>query len=244
MFTFKALRKMGFPKGPIKGFEYSGFTGVPFAPVAGEKGDLENKEGLWLFSDIFGRIKVAEHYVNNVLHGDSMTYHYAEAGLAADVVKNTWNNGKKVEEVLFYHKSNKPRTRTAISNNQRDGPFFLFSRNGRILEKGRYKNGQRKGRWKTYFITGKLASIRRYKGGVLDGLQTDYYENGRPMVRITFRELRPRSRVSMPDGWAYEWDATGKLLSKWLFLKGKGHSVSNPRMKKPKRPELRYLPSL
>lgn len=67
---------------------------------------------------------------------------------------------------------------TFYTLNKKNGIYYLYGANKKLLTKGNYKNDKQNGLWTYYFENGKLRSDGNYVNGVQEGIWVEYTETG------------------------------------------------------------------
>ncbi len=78
----------------------------------------------------------------------------------------------------FYHKNGTKKAEIRFKNGKEEGEYIENHDNGKIAAKGQFAGGNRNGQWETYYDNGQIKSKGRYFIGVFDSDWIWYYEDG------------------------------------------------------------------
>jgi antitoxin component YwqK of YwqJK toxin-antitoxin module len=121
--------------------------------------------------------------------------------------KKDEKNGKGIE----YDENGKKLYVGPFRNNERHGKGTLYYPSGKEKYVGMFYKGREEGKGKRFFENGKLEHIGQfYRGNLHKGIQ--YYLSGSYMKGYFMDNL--------PNGYTYEYDRNGKLLSECVMTKG------------------------
>ena len=104
---------------------------------------------------------------------------------------------------------------------KQNGPFWAYSKNKTLLEKGNMLDNKLEGKNIVYYETGEKKIERTFINGVLNGLHREYYKNSKLKSEFTFVDGKK-------DGVSKLFYESGKLQMKGNMVKGelKGLLVS------------------
>lgn len=90
------------------------------------------------------------------------------------------------ENKIFYkyYDNEKLHYWITLNGNRKHGPFEIYDRDGKLIEKGEFSNDEMfDGLYETYYEDGQIDKRCYYKNGVLDGPYQESYANG--LLKIT-----------------------------------------------------------
>ena len=120
-----------------------------------------NRDGQFLYFDNKGKLQAQENYLNDQLHGEQITIHSTgkintkseyengvKNGLYSKFYKTgklqetgAYLNGEKNGEITWYYDTGDKNIVYTYKNGQLDGPTLIYSKDGSIIEEGRYSKG-------------------------------------------------------------------------------------------------------
>ena len=142
----------------------------------------QRKEGLWEALDPQGRLRIREHYMDDVLDGPQQTFHPNGNILE----EGQYRAGEKTGEWKTYDREGQLLNREMWREGNRHGESTTFQERGAPLSVGQYESGAPVGEWTTYNPDGKERSKVTYEGGrpvkeaPLNGSFDANYPSGRP----------------------------------------------------------------
>ena len=93
----------------------------------------------------------------------------------------------RVHETHFYE-GEKKYIDGNLSDNQRDGLWYAYHKNGNVQTMAHYKNGKEDGRYTVYHENGKVYYTGYYKDGVRVGEWKFYDQNEKLVHKVNFDE--------------------------------------------------------
>ncbi len=156
-----------------------------------------------------GNLKKTATYQNGKLHG--IAKEYSTEGIV--IVLTEYRNGHIV--------SRENINRTDRHNNKQ-GTWKYFYEHGNIKKEGFYVNNQKNGFFKTYRKDGSLLEIKKYVNGILQEdapelaryeTRTNYYPDGSVRIRASYRD-------GVADGIRREFDPNGNVTASYIFKDG------------------------
>jgi uncharacterized protein len=191
-----------------------------------EKSFSNNKaNGLWKFFS--GKnINATEYYVDDKLHGESISYY--PSGQLSD--KTTYRNDKRDGLSISYHengqlfskviyKEGKPidqkeiifypngikKSEVMISNGERHGIYNRFYKSGKLEVKGTYFFGKNDGIWHYYFETGIVKEITKYNMNKTQNHST-YFTDGKLKNKFLYKNNKIFCGKSYKEDGTLEYD--------------------------------------
>ena len=192
--------------------------------------DRKNGPSVYYLSD---RV-VFENFVNDTLQGIRRITDTTGKILRTVIFKNGLENGFEKRynaygdvSLFTFFVNGKIMFREAVNSRDRwgkqQGVWKAFYENGMLHWECTYRDGMKDGYYKEYDSTGSLLTLQKY---VMDVLQedapeiaemtvhTEYYANGSPKFRVTYRNGKP-------EGICREYDSiTGKVVRGIVFKDG------------------------
>ncbi|MCC6725831.1 MAG: toxin-antitoxin system YwqK family antitoxin [Saprospiraceae bacterium] len=187
---------------------------VVFHPEGGVKvlGQLQNgkPEGRWIgYREQDGNTFYTRIFKNGLLHGKSKTYHYKKNTLwkEEDYIAGKlhgeekqyfedgttlssltqYQDGKKHGEHKEWHSLGKLRVSAFYKDNELDGEFIRYSKDGIATEKGNYQNGYKQGFFEEIEM-GKYLQKGEYYYGQRVGTWQHFYPSGKLSEEYQYEE--------------------------------------------------------
>ncbi len=167
------------------------------------------KQGLTTYYYPDGHIRQTIPFVNGLENGVAMEY----------------NSEGTVIGLVEYKKGfvvNRERINRKDNNGLKQGPWKFFFDNCQVRLEGNYTNDERNGYFKEYDKNGNLLSVSKYINGIpqenvaeiadLD-IRTDYYPNGRVKTVASYKN-------NIPEGIRREYDESGEIDKAYIFRNG------------------------
>ncbi len=176
--TFKDDKPVGvfkyyYPSGELKAvIKYSADGKSSYAetyqlngkPLAKGKYIGKKRDSTWIFySDIDGKKVSEKNYKNGILHGKSIIY-FPDKGIPSQIIE--YRNGLKNGKSERFYTDGKPFSLETYVNDTLNGPFKIWSPEGKLEMEGYYKNGNQSGLWITYDEKGNVIKKEKYNNGV------------------------------------------------------------------------------
>jgi antitoxin component YwqK of YwqJK toxin-antitoxin module len=127
------------------------------------------------YFDINGKPTSEYNYKNNVLQD------YKSFDENGKVRFTSKKDGKRDYDLLLYYPNGNRQKEGKIINNNLDGPWMFYDRNGYITDKTSYVDGVKQGKSISYYENGKIKSEQNYVDGETDGYYKEYYKDGKVM---------------------------------------------------------------
>lgn len=106
------------------------------------------------------------------------------------------------------------RTGNMFLGNKKEGKYYEWDADGRLLVEENYKHGKRDGEQKYWRENGQLQAERNYKDGNLDGREREWHENGQLYSEQNFKN-------DLYDGVQKYWHENGQLRSEYNYKHGR-----------------------
>jgi antitoxin component YwqK of YwqJK toxin-antitoxin module len=109
---------------------------------------------------------------------------------------------KKFTDVPFTGKVDEGRSRGALKNGNREGPWVVYHENGGVRGKGAFKNGKAEGHWRLYWDNGQVRMKSTAKNGKIEEGQPyiTYHKNGQVQKRGSIKDGLYRGSVFRDNG--------------------------------------------
>jgi antitoxin component YwqK of YwqJK toxin-antitoxin module len=107
-------------------------------------------------------------------------------GFAKTVVYYPDCNNKTTYRLLNYYKNGKVRSEGFVKNNEKDGIFKKWSKDGILIEKFEIQNNKRDGITECWFENGAKKSETYYENGLKQGKYKAWYSNRKLMLEGKF----------------------------------------------------------
>ena len=85
---------------------------------------------------------------------------------------------KKFSDVPFTGKTT-GKVQGTFKNGKKDGPWFDYHKNGKLLSKGTYKDGKREGPWVDFHSDGTKRMSEKKTGTIIFDEGSGFYRNGK-----------------------------------------------------------------
>ena len=146
--------------------------------------------------------------------------------------KDDAKNGKGI---LYSESTGKKIYEGFFKKDKKNGKGIEYDENGKKVYVGPFRNGMRHGKGILYYPSGKEKYIGMFYKGLPEGKGKGFFENGKvehegQFYRGNFYRgiqyylsgsyMRGTFSENMPDGYMYEYDRDGKLLSECVMRKG------------------------
>ena len=95
-----------------------------------------------------------------------------------DLVKREGLYYKKFSDVPFTGKTT-GKVQGTFKNGKKDGPWFDYHKNGKLLSKGTYKDGKREGPWVDFHSDGTKRMSEKKTGTIIFDEGSGFYRNGK-----------------------------------------------------------------
>lgn len=223
------------------------------------------KDSTWSYYGQDGKLRKVERYANGELSGEQVTYYpggqMAESEMRVKGVlhgpsKSWFANGKPKSEatyvngepegrMTFWYPDGKKEIEGNAVNGDRDGTWYYFNPDGTLQLQALYAKGElvkerfENGKFTEYYDDEQVKSEVTYKKGKRDGPFTEWYDNGRWVMK----SLKPDPEQGTPgdvervlegqkkkregtyvndllDGEVKEYDEQGKLLKTTRYAGG------------------------
>ncbi|MBK8497601.1 MAG: toxin-antitoxin system YwqK family antitoxin [Flavobacteriales bacterium] len=223
------------------------------------------KDSTWNFYGTDGKLRKVERYANGALNGEQLTYYpsgqVAESemrvnGQQQGPYKSWFPNGKPKSEATYLHgepegrmtfwfPDGKKEIEGNAVNGDRDGTWYYFNPDGTLQLQALYSKGElvkerfENGKFTEYYDDEQVKSEVTYKKGKRDGPFTEWYDNGRwvmkPMQpdpergtpgeveRVLEGQKKRREGTyvnAMLEGEVKEYDEQGKLVKTTRYAGG------------------------
>ena len=136
--------------------------------------------------------------------------------------------------VRIYYVGGVVKAEGRFHKRKKDGVWKYYKKSPHILFKEEsYKDGEKEGPWRVYFRSGKLTSELYWKNGKRDGSWKDFFENGDPHVEANFENgvlqgdyvVYYIGKIVAKEGEYVD----GKMNGIWLFYNEKSELVKKER---------------
>ncbi len=146
--------KFYFEDGNLKAKNYFRKKGVVYSWQYGGENQLAaeglyidtKRDSVWTFYDIDGNLLSREAYLNDLKHGESITYF--DNGRKAEIIN--YKKGKREGAWRQNYETGKPKSKGTYVNDVLEGEVTYFYANGKPRIKGQYRKGKMHGNW--YFF--------------------------------------------------------------------------------------------
>lgn len=163
-------------------------------------------DGAWTFFDAQSRPLIDATFVDGLAQGTWFLHYYPEEGEQLEeasyvngVAHGTWT-AKWVDDGA-------PIYTQQWLDDQMNGPFTAWYRNGQMQRTGLFSNGHPHGFWQWWHENGQLEREGELVRGVPIGAWVYYHANGQRAEEGEFEGLSGRKKV----GWTY-WDEDGNII--------------------------------
>jgi antitoxin component YwqK of YwqJK toxin-antitoxin module len=123
---------------------------------------------------------------------DSVWSYYDEEGKILS--RDTYKSGKKEGPSFVYLRDGRKAEERQYRNDLLDGPFVQYSDGVKVKGKGQYEKGKMEGKFSFYYPNGVEAASGYYKNGVKNGPWIYLLENG----KVKERELYNNGELASP----------------------------------------------
>ena len=110
-------------------------------------------------------------------------------GYAPDAIyeEGEYQNNRRVGSWKLYYPNGKVKSEITYTNGRKNGPYTLYAEDGTVLEKGNWARNRHKGEYALNYADGTPRQRFAYNdAGKREGLQKYFYEDGTPMIEISF----------------------------------------------------------
>ncbi len=146
--------------------------------------DAGKKAGISLEIDKNGYLIKQEHYNNDQLDGEAVTW---RPGARMTLLEN-YREGKLNGVRKVFYESGSIQEEANYFEGLREGKSSWFDEKGVLIATYNYKLGLFDGVQQTYFPDGQLKSKRTYLANKLEGAAVDYYANGQVKEEGTYQD--------------------------------------------------------
>lgn len=153
--------------------------------------NLGRRQGRWIDYHQNGQIRYTGEFKNNEPLGEFL--YYSEKGELTAKINYEKRKGKDMQPQLstceMYSTNGNVIARGNYIDRKKHGQWEYFSENGGVLIlKENYDNGLLTGTSVAYSpMTQNIIEETEYLNGIKDGLCNKYYDNGRPMVKMSYK---------------------------------------------------------
>ena len=179
-----------------------------------------------------GRIIYEGSFLKNKYHGKGKLYGDGHVC----IYDGRFNKEKKSGKGTLYSESTgKTLYEGSFQKDKKNGKGIEYDENGKKLYVGPFRNNERHGKGTLYYPSGKEKYIGMFYNGLPQGKGKGFFENGNVeydgqfyrgnlhkgiQYYLSGNYMKGYFRDNLPDGYMYEYDRDGKLLSECVMKKG------------------------